>query len=103
MHNGIISDFKGAQSPSVTQRVPPHPLADEPLGGRLEVGLSSHLWEPLPYGRYIQRKGEFMYKVIVFDIGDTLIGYEPDAKTVITRRFDRIGIQISDQEKNQSS
>lgn len=21
-----------------------------------------------------------MYKVIVFDIGDTLIGYEPDAK-----------------------
>lgn len=39
-----------------------------------------------------------MYKVIVFDIGDTLIGYEPDAKTVITRRFDRIGIQISDQE-----
>ena len=36
-----------------------------------------------------------MYKVIVFDIGDTLIGYEPDAKTVIARRFDRIGIQIT--------
>ena len=39
-----------------------------------------------------------MYKVIVFDIGDTLIGYEPDAKTVIARRFACIGIQISDEE-----
>ena len=36
-----------------------------------------------------------MYKVIVFDIGDTLIGYEPDAKTVITGRFDRIGVKIT--------
>ncbi len=36
-----------------------------------------------------------MYKVIVFDIGDTLIGYEPDSATVITRRFDNIGVKIT--------
>ncbi|MBQ7336968.1 MAG: HAD family hydrolase [Clostridia bacterium] len=39
-----------------------------------------------------------MYKVIVFDIGDTLIGYEPDSITVITRRFDNIGIKITAEE-----
>ena len=36
-----------------------------------------------------------MYKVIVFDIGDTLIGYEPDAVTVILNRFDSIGVKIT--------
>ena len=42
-----------------------------------------------------------MYKVIVFDIGDTLIGYEPDAATVITRRFDSIGVKITAKEAAQ--
>ena len=42
-----------------------------------------------------------MYKVIVFDIGDTLIGYKPDAATVITRRFDSIGVKITAKEAAQ--
>ncbi len=39
-----------------------------------------------------------MYKVIVFDIGDTLIGYEPNSITVITRRFNSIGVKITAEE-----
>ncbi|MBO5273973.1 MAG: HAD family hydrolase [Clostridia bacterium] len=35
-----------------------------------------------------------MYKVIVFDVGDTLIEYVPDQITVVTDRFADIGIEI---------
>lgn len=36
-----------------------------------------------------------MYKVIVFDVGDTLIGYEPNQMAVISNRFHNIGVDIS--------
>lgn len=36
-----------------------------------------------------------MYKVIVFDVGDTLIGYEPNQVAVIINRFHSIGVDIT--------
>ncbi len=35
-----------------------------------------------------------MYKVVVFDVGDTLIEYVPDQLAVITDRFSTVGVEI---------